>query len=318
VRDADSLLGAAQRAVNFNFLTVFTVSLIDPASLLPNRHAPLQNHPLCAPQPASRRGGGDPAVKPWTNWRPYRLQFGFPRLPKPPFMPSADPSITLLQLGLRGEPMSFAPHVWKTLLPLRLLQVPFKVELVTLRELRDDLPTRLGVEKVTLPVSFGFPITSALIKYNSEALPPQTLLVDEGGTTSIIMDSYRIALWVSEIDESYRRAFGLRWHRSLLTPASLQLNQRFGTEEKSLFGTPHDALHHTGQAFARFIETWVDRSFAATLRACVLHTSYAHFVGDDAQPYFLAKCGQAKMDELTALNADEDWLRQKYEESRKQ
>lgn len=131
------------------------------------------------------------------------------------------------------------------------------------------------------------------------------------------MDSYRIALWVSALDETYRRTFRRRWQQALLKAVNLQLDQRFGAAEKSLFGTFQDASQHTGQAFARFIETWVDRSLAATLRPCVLHASYAHFPEDET-PYFLAKCGQAKMDELTALNADEGWMKQTYEESRKQ
>lgn len=85
-----------------------------------------------------------------------RSPLTLPALPTPQHqtpMPSTDPTIILLQLGLRGQPMSFAPHVWKTLLPLRWLQIPFEVELVTLRELREELPTRLGLAKVTLPVS---------------------------------------------------------------------------------------------------------------------------------------------------------------------
>ncbi len=63
-------------------------------------------------------------------------------------------TITLFQLCLYPkEPMSFAPHVWKTLLPLRLLNVPFKTELVTLTQLREELPARLGLASVTVPVS---------------------------------------------------------------------------------------------------------------------------------------------------------------------
>lgn len=62
-------------------------------------------------------------------------------------------NLTLIQLCLfPSQPMSFAPHVWKTLLPLRYLGVEFKTELVTLTQLREELPARLGVEKVTLPV----------------------------------------------------------------------------------------------------------------------------------------------------------------------
>lgn len=62
-------------------------------------------------------------------------------------------TLTLYQLGYNAEtPMSMAPHVWKTLLPLRRLGVEFKRELVTLTQLREELPQKLGVEKVTLPV----------------------------------------------------------------------------------------------------------------------------------------------------------------------
>lgn len=111
-------------------------------------------------------------------------------------MPTADPTITLLQLGLRGEPMSFAPHVWKTLLALRLLRIQFRVELVTLRELREDLPARLGMEKVTLPVSSGSGASGVLMKYKADDSDHQTLLVEDSETSSAIMDSYCIALWV--------------------------------------------------------------------------------------------------------------------------
>ncbi|KAK0465011.1 uncharacterized protein EV420DRAFT_1617800 [Desarmillaria tabescens] len=62
-------------------------------------------------------------------------------------------SLTLIQLCLFPErPMSFAPHVWKTLLPFRFFGVCFKTEFVTLSELREDLPGRFGLPEVTLPV----------------------------------------------------------------------------------------------------------------------------------------------------------------------
>jgi hypothetical protein len=64
------------------------------------------------------------------------------------------PVLTLFLLCQRPEtPMSFAPHGWKTLLDLRYLQVKFDTRYVTLAELRGHLPTELGVEKVTIPVS---------------------------------------------------------------------------------------------------------------------------------------------------------------------
>lgn len=62
-------------------------------------------------------------------------------------------TLTLYQLGYNAEtPMSMAPHVWKTLLPLRRLRVKFKSELITLTQLREELPEKLGYTKVTLPV----------------------------------------------------------------------------------------------------------------------------------------------------------------------
>lgn len=68
-------------------------------------------------------------------------------------MPSVTPLITLYQLALfPASPFSPAPHVYKTTLPLRLLGVPYETKLVTLKELREDLPAILGLPKVTLPV----------------------------------------------------------------------------------------------------------------------------------------------------------------------
>jgi hypothetical protein len=60
-----------------------------------------------------------------------------------------------LSLGVGGKPLSFAPHVWKTLLDLRLLDVPFEDEWVTSAQLESELPKRFGLEKVTIPVSLG-------------------------------------------------------------------------------------------------------------------------------------------------------------------
>lgn len=66
-------------------------------------------------------------------------------------MPSE--TITFFQLGYDAHTlMSMAPHAWKTLLALRLLRVEFKTELVTLTQLREELPRRFGYTNVTVPV----------------------------------------------------------------------------------------------------------------------------------------------------------------------
>ncbi|KAF9006258.1 hypothetical protein BDZ89DRAFT_1104856 [Hymenopellis radicata] len=189
-------------------------------------------------------------------------------------------TITLFQLCLYPqEPMSFAPHVWKTLLPLRLLNVPFKTELVTLTQLREELPKRLGLASVTVPI--------IVIRAQDES-------------ERTIMDSYEIAQY---LEKTYSSPL-----KSIYAPAGN--------------GTPEDAI--AGRAHARFIEQWVDKCMAHELRPCVLHTSYAQFPesGDRAdlksRAHFLAKCGRAKLDELTAQNADRMWLKEQYARARKQ
>lgn len=68
-------------------------------------------------------------------------------------------TLTLYQLGYDAEtPMSMTPHVWKALLPLRMFNVKFKRELVTLTQLREELPEKFGLEKVTVPVCVVRPI----------------------------------------------------------------------------------------------------------------------------------------------------------------
>ena len=64
------------------------------------------------------------------------------------------PKLTLLQLslGVGGKPLAFAPHVWKTILDLRLLNVEYEVEYVVSAQLEMELPERFGLKKVTIPV----------------------------------------------------------------------------------------------------------------------------------------------------------------------
>lgn len=64
------------------------------------------------------------------------------------------PKLTLLQLslGVGGQPLAFAPHIWKTILDLRLLKVDYEVEYVVSAQLEKELPERFGLEKVTIPV----------------------------------------------------------------------------------------------------------------------------------------------------------------------
>lgn len=64
------------------------------------------------------------------------------------------PKLKLLQLslGVGGKPLAFAPHIWKTILDLRLLKVDYEVEFVVSAQLETELPKRFGLEKVTIPV----------------------------------------------------------------------------------------------------------------------------------------------------------------------
>lgn len=66
----------------------------------------------------------------------------------------AKPQLTLLQMSMgRGsEPLAFAPHIWKSLLPLRLLEVEFTTEFYVSAQLEQELPQKLSLPKVTLPV----------------------------------------------------------------------------------------------------------------------------------------------------------------------
>ncbi|ORY25839.1 hypothetical protein BCR39DRAFT_542980 [Naematelia encephala] len=183
------------------------------------------------------------------------------------------PSLTLYLLCQYPErPMSFAPHGWKTVLPLRYLNVPYETVYVTLAELRQVLPKTFGMEKVTLPL----------------------LVVKEfRGKVQTIMDSYNIAQY---------------------------LDKHYGTPEKSLFASDPELGRH----YSRFIEHWVDRSLAAEIRPCVLHSSYDLFPEDGphadiaSRSAFLAKCGQARMDEMTALNSDPEWTSKQYSAVRKE
>lgn len=63
--------------------------------------------------------------------------------------------LTLLQLslGVGGKPLAFAPHIWKTLLDLRMLGVEYKEEFVVSAQLEKELPERFGLPKVTIPAS---------------------------------------------------------------------------------------------------------------------------------------------------------------------
>lgn len=63
--------------------------------------------------------------------------------------------LTLLQLslGIGGKPLAFAPHIWKTLLDLRILGVEYKEEFVVSAQLEKELPERFGLSKVTIPAS---------------------------------------------------------------------------------------------------------------------------------------------------------------------
>jgi len=99
---------------------------------------------------------------------------------------------------------------------------------------------------------------------------------------------------------------------------SQYLDETYGSPKRSIFNG--DAGRH----FSRFIEAWVDRSLAAEIRPCVLHTSYALFpengpVADAAsRKAFLDKCGQARMDELISLNSDREWTSHRYAGTRKE
>ncbi|KAM0748879.1 hypothetical protein T439DRAFT_291022 [Meredithblackwellia eburnea MCA 4105] len=104
-------------------------------------------------------------------------------------MPALTTSITLYQLTIDGtRPFSPAPHCWKTTCGLRRFNVPFTTKLVTLAQLRDELPKQLKLEKVTLP----------------------TLIVKEGTEERLIMDSYNIAQY---LETTYASSI-----KSLFTP----------------------------------------------------------------------------------------------------
>lgn len=66
--------------------------------------------------------------------------------------------ITLYQIGVDGpgpelDLLTAAPHGWKSLLELRLLDIPFTPKRITLVQLRDDMPGIFGPDRVTVPVS---------------------------------------------------------------------------------------------------------------------------------------------------------------------
>ncbi|KAK8858794.1 hypothetical protein IAR55_003024 [Kwoniella newhampshirensis] len=162
--------------------------------------------------------------------------------------------------------MSFAPHGWKAVLPLRALGVPYTTVFITLHELREILPKELGLPKVTVP---ALEIRRA------------------GEATQILLDSYNISQY---------------------------LEANHGTSDRSIYA----GTGEVGRHFSRFVEQWVDRSLAAAIRPCVLHTSYACFPAEGpnadvaSRKAFLAKCGQSKMNEMTALNSDPDWTMLQY------
>ncbi|KAK4688130.1 hypothetical protein P7C73_g1981, partial [Tremellales sp. Uapishka_1] len=198
----------------------------------------------------------------------------------------AGPQLTVYLLCQYPQrPMSFAPHGWKTLLPLRYLNVRHDIIYVTLAELREELPAKFHLPKVTLPA-----------------------LVIDGDTEQeeILMDSCNIAYYVRSVVETF------------MADETLQLETHYGTREKSIYNGD------IGRRYSRFIEQWVDRSLAADIRPCVLHTSYAQFpeqgpLADTAsRSAFLAKCGQAKMDELTSLNGNPKWSAERYAATRKE
>lgn len=62
--------------------------------------------------------------------------------------------LTLLQLslGVGGGPLAFAPHIWKTVMDMRLLGISYDTEFVVSAQLEKELPERFGLEKVTIPV----------------------------------------------------------------------------------------------------------------------------------------------------------------------
>lgn len=63
--------------------------------------------------------------------------------------------LTLLRLRiLPDQPCKFAPNVWKTILDLRLLEIEFRVQLVSLAQAKEELPKQLGRSNVFMPVSF--------------------------------------------------------------------------------------------------------------------------------------------------------------------
>lgn len=184
--------------------------------------------------------------------------------------------LTLLQLsmGVGGESLRFAPHVWKAILPLRLLGVPYETEFVVSAQLEEELPRRFGLRKITIPVSgptavfpqqskcggiTGIDDDNADVKsyvwQRSRTNPGtvgQTLIVGDGDCSNVIVDSYDIALF---------------------------LEKHFSTPTLSIFSTagnasPPDVV--AGQAFARFIELWVDKAMAAELRPCTIHAVSKH------------------------------------------
>nr|XP_031864421.1 uncharacterized protein CI109_000335 [Kwoniella shandongensis]KAA5531493.1 hypothetical protein CI109_000335 [Kwoniella shandongensis] len=68
--------------------------------------------------------------------------------------------------------MSFAPHGWKAVLPLRYLGVDYETVYVTLSELREVLPRTFGLPQVTIPA---------------------LRVVEIGGEERLILDSYNIS-----------------------------------------------------------------------------------------------------------------------------
>ncbi|ORY25827.1 hypothetical protein BCR39DRAFT_485074 [Naematelia encephala] len=106
------------------------------------------------------------------------------------------PNITLYLLrDVPGMPLYFPPHPWKTILALKLLDVPHEVEYVSLDELSHVLPLRMGTAKVVLP--------ALKIAHNNQS-------------EEYIMDSYNIAIWLEE-------NFATR-ERSLFSPGSHYLS----------------------------------------------------------------------------------------------
>lgn len=95
---------------------------------------------------------------------------------------AATNELILYQISVDGpgpelDLLSCAPHGWKPLLELRLLDLPFTPKRVTLVQLRDDMPKVFGPERVTVPI---------------------LIVKGADGSERTIKDSFDIACWLED------------------------------------------------------------------------------------------------------------------------